>query len=213
MIKKFLYMSFDGEGSMTGPKVVSITVVVASLAMAGCIGASGPETVSTTFDDGTEGWTVGGDAQSGSVEPTHVADGGDDGGYVEATDDVSGGVWYWNASAAYLGDKSAYASGSLSFSLRQSSTDDQFDSPDVVLVSGETKLGYDFGNASSHPRTNWTAYSVELSAAGWTNLGTESAATDDEFERVLSDLDAVQIRGEYVTGDDVGGLDTVELAA
>ncbi len=190
---------------------LAAVAVVALVALAGCSGGSGPATITSTFDDGAESWTVVGDAQGGVAEPTHVPEGGNPGGHLEATDDVSGGVWYWNASPDYLGDVSAYEGETLSFDLRQSATDSQFDAPDVILESGDTRLGYDFGNASDHPGTNWTRYEVELSADGWTNLDTGEPATEEEFEGVLSDLDQLWIRGEYREGSDTGGIDTVEL--
>lgn len=196
---------------MTSARAVTVMTLVTVVALAGCTG--GPETVTSTFDDGTEGWTVVGDAQGGQVEPTHVAEGGNPGGYLKATDDTAGGVWYWNASRAYLGDKSAYSSGTLSFDLNQSATDSQFDSPDVILESNDTRLGHDFGNASTHPGTDWTGYEVSLSADdGWTNLETDEPATQEEFDEVLSNLNEIWIRGEYRTGSDVGGLDNVELS-
>ena len=190
-----------------------LIVLLLTVALTGCVG--GPETVTSTFDEGTEGWTVVGDAQSGQVEPTHIAEGGNPGGYLRATDDVAGGVWYWNASRAYLGDKSAYYGGTLSFDLNQSATDSQFDSQDVILDNGSVRLGYDFGNSSTHPRTNWTSYEVSLSPedAGWTNLETDEPATQEEFESVLSDLNQLWIRGEYREGSDTGGIDNVELSA
>lgn len=196
---------------MTDAVKITVTVLLVFVS-AGCVG--GPETITSTFDEGTEGWTVVGDAQSGQVEPNHVAEGGNPGGYLEATDDVTGGVWYWNASRTYLGDKSAYSGGTLSFDLRQSATDSQFDSPDVILGSDDTRLGYDFGNASTHPRTNWTRYEVRLSAEadGWSNLENDEDATQEGLESVLSDLNELWIRGEYRTGGDVGGIDNVELS-
>jgi len=196
---------------MTDAVKVAIAVLLV-VALTGCIG--GPETITSTFDDGTEGWTVVGDAQSGQTEPTHVAEGGNPGGYLRAKDDVRSGVWYWNASDAYLGDKSAYSGGTLSFDLNQSATDSQFDSQDVILESGDTRLGYDFGNSSTHPGTNWTGYEVSLSADadGWTNRSTDEPATQEGFESVLSELNEVRIRGEYRTGSDTGGIDNVELS-
>jgi alkaline phosphatase D len=195
-------------------KVTAILVVslVAFVVLTGCIG--GPETITSTFDEGTEGWTVVGDAQSGQVEPTHVAEGGNPGGYLRATDDVTGGVWYWNASDAYLGDKSAYSGGTLSFDLNQSATDGQFNAQDVILDGGDSRLGYDFGNTSTHPGTDWTSYEVSLSteADGWTNRSTDEPLTQEEFENVLSDLNELWIRGEYRDGGDVGGIDNVELS-
>lgn len=192
----------------TGLLIVLVAVVV----LAGCVGGS--ETVTSTFDEGTEGWTVVGDAQSGQVEPDHVSEGGNPGGYLEATDDTAGGVWYWNSSQEYLGDKSAYSGGTLSFDLNQSATDSQFNDTDVILESNDTRLGYDFGDSSTHPGQNWTSYEVPLSADdGWTNLETDEPATQEEFDQILSDLNELWIRGEYREGSDTGGIDNVELSA
>lgn len=195
---------------MKNAKIHCVIVLVAVLVLTGCIG--GPETITSTFNEGTEGWTVTGDAQSGEVEPNHVPEGGNPGGYLEADDDTAGGVWYWNASSEYLGDKSDYSGGSLSFDLKQSSTSSQFDSPDVIIERNETRLGYDFGNSSAHPRTNWTSYEIDLTREDWTNLETDEPATQEEFSTVLSELEALSIRGEYVTGSDTGGIDNVELS-
>lgn len=181
--------------------------------LAGCTGGSGTSTVTSTFDDGADGWTVAGDAQDGGVEPDYVAADGNPGGHLEAADDVTGGVWHWNASGAYLGDRSTYSGGTLAFELTQSRTDDQFDSPDVILASGDVRLGYDFGDESTHPGTDWTRYEVPMSADGWTNLDTGEPATQEEFERVLSDVDRLWVRGEYREGSDTGGIDSVELSA
>jgi len=200
----------------------SVVALVALVALAGCAGGSGqapttattesgPAPVTSSFDEDAEGWTIVGDAQSREVDPDHVAEGGASGGYLEATDDVTGGVWYWNASDAYLGDKSAYAGGTLAFELRQSSTSSQFDATDVILERGDTRLGYDFGDESTHPGTDWTGYDLALAADGWTNLDTEEPASTAEFEQVLADLEGLTIRGEYREGSDTGGLDSVEL--
>lgn len=194
-----------------GRGAVAVLVVIV-VVLAGCTGGSGTAAVTSTFDDGTDGWTIAGDAQDGQAEPDHVASGGNPGGHLEAADDVTGGVWHWNASGAYLGDKSGYSDGTLVFELTQSRTDDQFDSPDVILGSGDVRLGYDFGDESTHPETDWTRYEVPLSADGWTNLDSGEPATEEEFERVLSDLDRLWIRGEYREGSDTGGIDNVELS-
>ncbi|MEF8851036.1 MAG: laminin B domain-containing protein [Haloarculaceae archaeon] len=50
-----------------------------------------------------------------------------------------------------------------------------------------------------------------LSAEGWTNSETGEQATDTELGTVLANLERLWIRGEYRTGSDTGGLDTVVL--
>lgn len=79
-------------------------------------------------------------------------------------------------------------------------------------MSGESRLTHDFGNASTHPGTNWTSYQVSLAPGEWTNLETGAQPTATELEAALADLDALLIRGEYRTGSDTGGIDNVELS-
>lgn len=199
---------------MTTVRIAAIVAVVLLVLLAlvlfgtGILGSGGPDPVRSTFDEDAEGWTVTGDAQSGSVEPTHNDAGGNPGGYLSATDDVTGGVWYWNASERYLGDRSDFYGGTLSFDLDQSATDSQFDDRDVVLVGNGTAIHYNF---ESHPGTNWTGYEVPMTESGWTVSETGEAVTEEQFRAVLADLEALWIRGEYRTGSDVGGLDTVVL--
>lgn len=73
--------------------------------------------VQSLFDQGTEGWTVSGDAQGDSVTPNNR------GGALSAKDNATGGVWYWRAPQKFLGDKPGAYGRTLSFDLRQSATD------------------------------------------------------------------------------------------
>lgn len=180
----------------------------------------------STFEATTEGWTVVGDVQDGSVFPDRVEDGGDPGAYLSAEDDVTGDVWYWVAPRAFRGAKAPYVGGRLSLSLRQSRTVSQFSAPDVVLASDERTLYHDFGDADAHPRTEWTRYDVPLRADAWlqdTETGSIGDVPDDDrldrsepatastFESVLTDLSALHVRGEYVSGADTGDLDRVTM--
>lgn len=193
---------------------VALVVLLVLLALAlfgtGILGSGSAKKIESTFDEDAEGWTITGDAQSGSVEPTHNDAGGNPGGYLSARDDVTGGVWYWNASDRYLGDKSDFYGGTLSFDLNQSATDSQFDARDVVLVGNGTAIHYRF---DSNPGTNWTGYEVPMTESGWNVSESGDPVTEEQFEAVLANLEALWIRGEYRTGGDVGGLDTVVLKA
>ena len=168
-----------------------------------------PSAITSTFDTGDESWTVFGDAQGASVIPTYFSTGGNPGGYISATDDVTGGVWFWDAPAKLLGKVSSMRA--LSFDLKQSATDAPFDADDVVLVGAGTTLVF---NTANNPGTDWTHYDVSLDAsAGWKNKDTGQPATQQEMIDVLSSLAVLRIRGEYRDGADTGGLDNVRLAA
>lgn len=169
--------------------------------------------ITSTFERTIEGWRVQGDAQGASSFPNYLAEGGNPGGHLEAVDDVQGGVWYWSAPAQFTGDKSDYAGGELTFDLYQSTRSSQFNAQDVILDGPEMSLSYDVGGEDTHPETDWTSYTVPLETAdGWTEGSTSGeAATDEQFESVLTDLQGLSIRGEYVTGSDKGYLDNPTL--
>lgn len=165
----------------------------------------------SSFDSDDEGWRVLGEAHGDSAVPTYQSTGGNPGGYIEVVDNATGSTWYWDAPEHYLGDQSCAYSGTLRFDLRQSSTDNQFDDDDIVLEGGGLTLVY---NTAENPGTDWTSYSIPLNeTAGWSNAATAEPATQQEMQAVLTDLTALRIRGEFVDGADVGGLDNVSLSA
>lgn len=192
--------------------LVTTTVLVACLAVTGATTVSAQSEVVSEFDNDAEGWTVTGDAQTAT--PTWEATGGNPDGHIVSDDSVAGGVWYWNASERYLGDKSGFLNGTLEYDLRVSANDSQFSDDDIVLEGGGTTLVYDHGDQSTHPRLDWTEYEVVLNASddGWTNE-TGGTPTRSEFDSVLSSLSSLEIRGEYKTGSDTGRLDNVVLGS
>jgi PGF-CTERM protein len=173
---------------------------------------SGSVTAASTFDTDDEGWRITGDAQGDGTAPDYLDSGGNPGGHICADDNVAGGTWYFSAPATFLGDRTAAYGGTLAFDIKQSSTDEQFAQDDIVLRNGTTTIVYDFGNATAHPGTDWTAYSVSLDAAdpGWTydSGGDVSPAA---LRTILGNLTSLSIRGEYVSGSDRGCLDNVRL--
>lgn len=166
--------------------------------------------VCSSFDKDDEGWTVTGDVQNVSARPDYHSTGGNPGGYLSATDETTGGVWYWNAPDKFLGSKKAAFNKKLQYDMKQSGLNNQFEGEDIILESADMILVYSF---PVHPDTSWTRFSVKLSSeAGWkkNNLNGEDAG-DDDLKRVLSGLTALKIRGEYITGPDFGSIDNVCL--
>jgi hypothetical protein len=171
-----------------------------------------PGPVRSTFEKGIDGWRIEGDAQGGSSYPDYVETGGNPGGHIKAVDDVQGGVWYWVAPANFRGDKSGFYGGTLTFDLIQSRIVSQFNASDVIVSGGELDLVYDFGGQETHPRTDWTVYSVTLHESGdWVVDGTGNQATAEEIRTVLADITRLHIRGEYISGSDTGFLDNPSL--
>lgn len=165
--------------------------------------------ISNEFSNGPDGWTVRGDAGGVYVVPEYSEDGGVQNGYIYAIDEVTGGVWYFVAPKSYNGNRSDAYGKSLSFSLKQSGLNDQFDrpdAPDIILEGPNFNVVFDTEN---HPGTDWTDYKVEISAeAGWTINTTDGEnATEAQIKEVLANLLSFRIRGEFITGPDTGSLD------
>jgi hypothetical protein len=154
-----------------------------------------------------EGWSVV-DGGVGSWEP----DGGSQGGGIRAVEDGSS-VYGFLASDAYLGDKSAFYGGSLTFDLKQDTDINQVDGNDIVLTGGGLTIAIDIG---ANPGTEWTQYSVGLGlGAGWKIGGIGGrVATAAEIQTVLASLERLWIRGEFVNGTagDASNLDNVVMA-
>jgi len=170
-------------------------------------GANGKcRNVETTFDAGNEDWSV---INDGSA-PTHSISGGvANSGYISSSDLDQGSYWYWNAPAKFLGDMSMAYNGNLSFYLKQSITDNQSDQDDVILIGGGLTLVY---NTSTNPGLDWTHYLVPINeTVGWTNKTTGLDATRDQLLSVLSNLQALRIRGEYAAEPNSSSIDNVIL--
>jgi hypothetical protein len=188
--------------------ILCIAIVAAAGSTAGPALAAG---ASSTFDAGDQGWLLSGDAVT--AIPEWLSSGGNPGGYIHGTDVVAGGVWYWQAPAAFLGNASSSYGQSLSFDLRMRGSGPVFDDSDVILGGGGLTLHYDFANLPAD--LAWTHYSAVLNeAAGW-KVGSLAgpAATQVQVQSVLANLTSLRIRGEFITGADNGDLDNVVLAA
>lgn len=159
----------------------------------------------------SDGWVLFGDSTTSL--PTFVTTGGNPGGFVRGFDRTVGGVWYWQAPAKFLGDRSASYGETLSFDLRMRGSGPLFDSPDVSLTGGAVTVHIDLAPVPQDAL--WTSYSVLLDpAAGW-KVGSLAgpAATETQLRDVLGSLSALHIRGEFITGPDNGDLDNVVLTA
>jgi hypothetical protein len=168
-------------------------------------------TVSSDFAIDADGWVLSGDATT-SV-PTYVSSGGNPGGYLNGLDRTVGGVWYWQAPAKFLGDRSLSFGQLLSFDLRMRGSGPLFQSPDVTLAGGGLTLHVDLSPVPDG--VAWTSYAVALNATGDWRIGSlgGTAATDAEIQQALASLASLRIRGEFITGSDNGDLDNVVMAA
>jgi Laminin B (Domain IV) len=160
------------------------------------------------FTDSAQGWIVSGDTRP--TDAVFSRTGGHPGGCITGVDEALGETWYFLAPATVLQQLPKAVNGTISYSLKQSGALISLFDDDVVILGPAGRLSYRFPTA---PRTDWTDFSVQLSAtAGWT-WNWNQRATQDQIERVLAAPTLFQIRGEYVTGDDMGSLDNFALTA
>jgi laminin B (domain IV) len=158
--------------------------------------------VSHDFTESAQGWHIAGD--TGTVEPKFTASGGDPNGCITGVDEAIGETWYFRAPESVLRQLPAAVNGTISFSLKQSSSQVSLIDDDVVIVGPAGRLSYRFRTS---PGTAWTDFSVRLSEdEGWT-WNWNRRATQAQITSVLAAPTVLDIRGEYVTGADEGSLD------
>lgn len=172
------------------------------------VAPAGKTLLSHDFSTSTQGWLIAGDTSD--VPAFFEAAGGNPGGFISHVDEALGEAWYFRAPSTLLAQLVAAENGTLSFDLKQSSIDAGFPDDDIVIVGAAGRLSYRFDRA---PSTTWTPYSVRLSAsAGW-RWNWNQVPTQEQMHQVLAAPARLDIRGEYRTGDDTGGLDNVKLTA
>ena len=185
-----------------------LSLLIGSLGILSAHSTSAAPLAVSTFDTNTDGWTIFGDANG----PVFEAAAGNPAGDIIATDRVTGVVWFFNAPAKFLGDKSAASLQTLTFDLSQSLTSNPFNDSDVVLIGSGLTLVFDTPtNPAGFP--TFTHYEVPLDAsAGWhLDRLAGAAATQAQLDTTLSALTALRIRGEFRSGADQGRLDNVVL--
>ena len=171
------------------------------------------QTVTSPFVSSNEGWHVNGFSYSGHLGGIGLGipapfDGstGQPPGSLRVTDLF--GETCVQAPAAFLGDKSAFYGGTLSFDILIRFTDGN-DYPAAMLVGADRTL---FHVLPSPPLGVWLSRSVPLTEAGWhLNGWTGPAATQADMQTVLGALQAVLINTEWKTGDDDTNVDNVVL--
>lgn len=159
------------------------------------------------FTASDEGWRVSGD--SVAVDAIFRASGGHPGGCIGGVDEALGETWYFRAPSTVLEQLPRALDGTIRFSLKQSGRFTSLNDDDVVIVGQTGRLSYRF---SDGPRPDWTDFAVRLSEeAGWT-WNWNARATRAQIASVLAAPIRLDIRGEYVTGDDEGFLDNFAIA-
>jgi len=172
--------------------------------------AAAATTVSSTFDTGTDGWGFGTwQGVGGTPQPvTYEA-----GSQTIAKINHGFGDWGFVAPLKYLGEKSDFIGGSLSFDL-SASQPRYTNRPLVALTGGDGQTI--FARWGSTPGTSLSTFNIGLSAASFYTgspgdmVGDVSAA---KFQAIMADLEQIQIWGDWNNNVETARLDNVVMTA
>jgi Laminin B (Domain IV) len=179
---------------MTRTRIAAATAVAFALSIA----QASADTISSTFDTGPEGWSA--------LDPTldytasWQSTGGNPGGFLQGTENFpAGGTGYFIAPSKFLGNLSAYAGGTLTYDLKVQGSA-YFSDVDVIISSGANSVSWT-SNINSVGDA-WVTFQVQLNQA---NFGSNLAS-------ILPNVTEFQIRGEFINGAELEGLDNVLLS-
>ncbi|MDP2902478.1 MAG: laminin B domain-containing protein [Methylovulum sp.] len=153
--------------------------------------------LASAFDSDQEGWRFAND-----VYPlVWKSEGGNPGGFIEGEDIGDGRTWYFVSPESWKGDWSKYKK--LSFDLKQVGNGSGFDSDDLIIVGNNGQSL--FWKGEREPAENWTSYSISLDPSTF-------KATRAKYNSIIKNIDKIMIRGEFISGNDIGGLDNVGVS-
>jgi len=169
--------------------------------------------VLATFDNGLEGW---GTADILGIT-THVATGGNPGGYFQH-DNSELQFSILIAPEAYLGDLSGYIGGAFPFDgILLGDGGEFFNGPagipgGVFLDYGTIQIAGPAGTAqvdllpggTTPSLDGWQTYSIALTGAAW-------GLSDASFAAIMTDVTSLTINIEGLWGPEVNGVDNIAL--
>lgn len=161
-------------------------------------------TVRSTFRGDAEGWRVTDQSRRVSQIPSLRSSGGTEDHYLEAADYWEKGEWYWRAPAAFHGNLCAYYGGSLDFQIRHEGAGPSMDGGKLILEGRSSRLVFKLPRP---PGAEWTKFEVPLEPdPGW-----QGEPSDSEIKTTLANVTGLLIQGNYGSGREHSGLDSVSL--
>lgn len=166
----------------------------------------------STFDSGSEGWTVSDGARNLEWNST----GGNPGGFISAEEALLNNTWYFRSPNIWAGDWTSYIGGTVSFDLIdivKDQWDPNFggmhgvyypDPPEIIIAMDTDNVV--FWEADIVPiSSDWTSFQIQLLESD----ASFSSTTTASFETIMENVSRLAIRGEYFRLDDKEGLDNV----
>jgi hypothetical protein len=193
----------ESHGSKEEQLIKAKTFLVLGLVVVmGLVALPANALVESTFDTGTEGWTM---FQNGSsTNPDYASSGGNPGGYIY-DHDASSGAYFFVAPEKFEGDWTGYIGGIFSWDVnRLTGPGTIFDLRELRIFNGDYHATYrtDF----DPPVGQWTSFSVQLVPENFT---VEPIGVT--FADIMANVTRVHVRGEYTDNPDTVGLDNVRL--
>jgi hypothetical protein len=164
--------------------------------------------IASDFSIDNDGWMVVGDVGSSNYDAVN----GNPAGSFHYVDAVLGDDVYYLAPLKFLGNKSDFYHGTLSYDVFTTGNVN-YDGPDVAMTGADgTILILDFPTIAKNV---WTHHVATLDTSANWRVGTASGAvaSDSQIQTVLSNLVELKIIGEFVNGPESGNIDNVILDA
>lgn len=159
--------------------------------------------ITSTFDDGAEGWRLAGATTSGAK----YSSGGD---FIFGVDTAKGGLWYFEAPKTFLGDLSGAYNQYFNFDSNFTSSGRTLGSGSLLTIFGGGTSIVMNGTIPLKSSSVFESFSFQLNeSSGWLTSGVSSTAS--VIKHVLSDVTQIRIRGEFGYGADTGRLDNVSV--
>ncbi len=188
-----------------------IAILAVGIFGAGAANA-GPASVVSDFAAGADGWSTVNlfglplgvpDAKAVTVES----------GFISTRDTHSWNVF--SAPSKFLGNKAAFAGGTLSLDLAVDLHDDGANWPVVVITDGVTALA---AQPFENPMDAFTHFSFVLGASKWKAINPFTMTMEDvsptRFAGVLGNLQGILVNADFkIGGDEYARLDNVVLTA
>ena len=161
----------------------------------------------SSFDTNSEDWT----AANAAVFEWRDTDGNPPGQlYI---DNNEGGLAYIFAPAKFRGDLTAYIGGTVAFDGKLLGTggsfynNTNFDYGSIRISNGATTATLDLAPGGAVPGTSaWQNFSAPLTAAAW-------GKTDQQFADLLANVTELRIGVEGLFGNEIQGIDNVQISA
>lgn len=160
------------------------------------------------FEIDNENWLIDGEVNEDGTPSHYQATGGNPGGCIRGEDNSSGSFWTFKFPYKFLGNKSDYYGGEISFDFYVNKRNEEIDFVDIIFTGNGTTLFYSIPKA---PALEWHRYEIYLSQnKNWKQESSNGLlATRGQIESVLSNIESIELQGEYRTGKDEGFLDNV----